>query len=159
MKKQKPLLSPQSDSFNLPEPEPRHYSLVSITATQGGNWGLKPKRYRKPKGKNAYSFRYIDGLFDGYGKYVRVDFDSKKKQEFYTASQVKNMNNLIYAINEIYKEIERIKTPNKKKPKKKVSHCCKSKYYTKSNGIYSYYVCSDCGKKTNPVKQIPTKKR
>ena len=31
------------------------------------------------------------------------------------------------------------------------SDCCKDKYNSKSNGLWTYYVCCKCGKKTTPI--------
>lgn len=31
------------------------------------------------------------------------------------------------------------------------SDCCKGRYVSKSNGLYTYYVCLECGKKTTAV--------
>ena len=32
------------------------------------------------------------------------------------------------------------------------SDCCKDKFESKSNGLYTYYVCK-CGKKTTPINE------
>lgn len=32
------------------------------------------------------------------------------------------------------------------------SNCCKSEYWSKDNGLYMYYVCKNCGNKTEPKK-------
>lgn len=34
----------------------------------------------------------------------------------------------------------------------RISNCCKSTFETKSNGLYNYYVCDNCWKKTEPIK-------
>lgn len=31
------------------------------------------------------------------------------------------------------------------------SDCCKERPISKSNGLYTYYVCSKCGQKTEPI--------
>lgn len=31
------------------------------------------------------------------------------------------------------------------------SDCCKDKYSSQSNGLWTYYVCCKCGKKTTPI--------
>jgi len=33
-----------------------------------------------------------------------------------------------------------------------VSDCCNTKFETKSNGLWNYYVCNKCGDKTAPIK-------
>ena len=38
------------------------------------------------------------------------------------------------------------------------SDCCNTTFYTKSNGLYSYYVCHNCHNKTNPKKLDMRKK-
>lgn len=40
----------------------------------------------------------------------------------------------------------------KKKKVKYESNCCKSNFETKHNGLYNYYVCCSCFKKTEPKK-------
>ena len=39
----------------------------------------------------------------------------------------------------------------KKKRESFFSDCCKGGFTSKSNGLWTYYVCNDCLKKTEPI--------
>ncbi len=39
----------------------------------------------------------------------------------------------------------------RKQRKEFYSECCKSSFASKSNGMWTYYVCNECGKKTNAI--------
>ena len=95
------------------------YKVIVHSTVGGGNFNLSRKR--KPRGKFAYHFDWSNQ------KYVLTE----KKfitsySEYFTPLQIKHLNNLIYAKNEIDKEIDRIKKLDYTKKKKKKSSIKKS---------------------------------